>query len=151
MIPVGVIVAAILQAAPAVPPETRERYAEDIAAVVDDMETGLALVATAAVESGFRSTIERCHCAAWECDGGKAFGLYQLHKHWLRGHTSAEVCRSNRLATELAAAALVSLRRRYPTRMDKVFARYVGARLDDPRVGSRWALFEALTEMHGNV
>jgi hypothetical protein len=146
MIAVGVIAAAILQVAPAISPETRERYAEDIAASADDLETGLALVATASVESGFRETIERCHCAAWECDGGKAFGLYQLHKHWLDGHTSAEVCRSNRLATELAAAAIVSLRARYPMR--KAFARYVGAAVGDPRVAARWVLFKTLRRIY---
>lgn len=145
MISVGIVVAAITLAAPEVPPETRERYAEDIAAVSEDVEIGLALVATAASESRFRVKIERCRCERWECDGGEAFGLYQLHKHWLGGHTRAEVCSDNRLSSELAAKGLANLRRRYGgLRMDKVFARYVGCRLDDERVTARWALYEKL-------
>lgn len=163
MIPVGVVLAAILHVAPSLPVEARTRYAEDIAAAVDDVETGLALVATASIESGFRSKIERCECAKWECDGGAAFGLYQLHQHWLRErgadgklvkYTAMEVCRSNRLATRLAAQAIVTIRGQIQggsLRMDLVFARYVGTRLDDDRVMSRLALFETLMEVHGDA
>lgn len=148
MIPVAVVVAAIAHAAPALPPPTRDRYASDIAAAVDDLEVGMALVATAAIESRFREKIERCHCERWECDGGKAFGIYQLHRHWLDGHSRFEVCADNRLSTELAAKAIIALRRRTGSlRMDRVFARYVGARLDDDRVMARQALFEELMEL----
>ena len=145
MIPAAVVALAIMHAAPTLPPDTRERYAQDIAAAVDDIETGMALVATAAIESRFRVSIERCHCERWECDGGKAFGIYQLHQHWLMGHSRFEVCADNRLSTELAAKAIVALRRRVgPLRWDKVFARYVGARLDDDRVMARMKLYEEL-------
>jgi hypothetical protein len=145
MIPAGIVVAAIAYAAPTLAPEARDRYAGDIAAVVEDTDTAMALVATAAIESRFRAKIERCHCERWECDGGKAFGLFQLHSHWLDGHSRFEVCADNRLSTELAAKAIVTLRRRTGAiRMDKVFARYVGARLDDDRVIARWALYESL-------
>lgn len=163
MIPVGVVLAAILHAAPALPIEARTRYAEDIADAVDDVETGLALVATASVESGFREKIERCECAKWECDGGAAFGIFQLHEHWLRErnaegklirYTARDVCGSNRLAARLAANVIVTLRGLTSggsMRMDLVFARYVGARPDDDRVMARWSLFETLMEIQGDA
>lgn len=149
MIEIAIVAAAIARTVPTLPAETAERYAADIAYAADDIETGLALVATAAIESRFREKIERCHCERWECDGGRAFGLYQLHLHWLDGYSPFEVCRDNRLSTQLAARALVVLRMRTGGRMDRVFARFVGARLDDHRVKARAAIFEELIGLYG--
>lgn len=148
MIPIAIVVAAITRTVPTLPPQTADRYAIDIANASEDLETAMALVATAAVESGFRETIERCHCKRWECDGGKAFGIYQLHAHWLGGHSRFEVCRDNELSTVLAASAIVRLRGRVG-RMDRVFTRFVGARTAG--VEERIAIYEDLMGVFGEL
>ncbi len=141
MIPVTVILLALATAAPRVPLDVRARYAADIASVVDDVETGLALVATAKVEADWRGEVETCAVTG---DHGAALGLYQLHDHWLAGHSHAEVCASNRLSTRLAARAIEQLRR-VTGSYEAAFLRYVGAtRPDDARVSKRVELFRAL-------
>jgi hypothetical protein len=153
MIPVAVVLAAIVSVAPPAPDDAARdryaRYADDIAYAADDIETGLALVATAAIESHFRAKIERCQCERWECDAGKAFGLYQLHAHWLDGHSRFEVCRNNRLSTQLAARTIGLLRLRVGGQMERVFARFVGAPIDDHRVKARAAIFDELIGAYG--
>jgi hypothetical protein len=146
MIPVALVAAAIFVAAPWVSTENRARYAADIAAVAPDLETARALVATAAVESGFRGTIERCECREGECDRGLAVSLYQLHRYHFHGHTAEEICSSNRLATELTARVLSGLAKRVGG-MGEALRVYVGVevRRDDPRITKRIAIFLVLT------
>jgi hypothetical protein len=152
MIPVAAVVAAIALAAPWVSKPERARYAADIAAAAPNLLTAKAMVATAAVESGFRSSIERCECTARECDAGQAHGIYQLHAFHFAGHTAAEVCASNRLASVLAARILEWLAKR-PGGMTEALRVYVGTfvRADDPRVKKRLELFDRLMEGHADV
>jgi hypothetical protein len=143
LIPTAVIALAL--AVVGAPPSTRDRYAADIAAASPDVATGLALVATGWEESRFEARIERCDCRSWECDGGAAHGLFQLHAHWFAGHTAAEVCGSSGLSAALAARALGHLRQVSGT-FEGAFARYVGARSTDPRIRRRVDLFHRLLE-----
>ncbi len=143
MIPVAAILIALATAAPHVPAEARARYAADIAAATDDLEVGLALVATATVESDWRGTVASCTVVG---DHGAALGLYQLHAQWYGGHTAEEVCASNRLSSRLAARAIAQLRR-VTGSYETALYRYVGCkRLDDPRVAKRLELFRKLKE-----
>ncbi len=144
-----VLTAIVSLAGPRLPAETAERYATDIVEVAtDDIELAIALVATADEEGfHFAPRIERCECSGDECDRDwrtgrvEAFGLYQLHKYWFAGHTGEEICASNRLGTELAAKALIFLRK---TRGDirTAIRLYNGAPKDDPRIVRRMKVFE---------
>src|SRR5688500_9048113 len=113
------ILTAILTLAPALPPETAERYASDIAVAADgDVDMAAALVATAEGESHFRSNVERCECKAWECDRGddgkiRALGLFQLHHYWWAKHTPEQICGDNGLAAVLTAKELYYLQKRF--------------------------------------
>jgi hypothetical protein len=113
------ILTAILALAPALPRETAERYANDIAvAAAGDLEMAAALVATAEGESHFRSAIERCECQQWECDRGedgkiRALGLFQLQYYWWAKHEPEEICSDNTLAAVLTAKQLSYLQKRY--------------------------------------
>lgn len=152
LIPVAAVVAAIALAAPWVSKINRARYAEDIAAAAPNLVTAKAMVATAAVESGFRPSIERCECKAKECDGGLAHGIYQLHAFHFAGHTAAEVCADNRLSSVLAARMLWTLSQRVGG-MEEALRVYVGVFVsrNDPRVKQREDLFELLMEVHPDV
>lgn len=141
MIDVGPILVAL--AILGAPLDTRERYAADIATAAPDIETGIALVVTGWEETHFRARLERCLCEPSECDGGAAFGLYQLHAHWLMGHSSSDVCTDNGLSTALAARTLGILRRRAGT-VEGAFARYVGAPPTDRRIVRRARLYQQL-------
>lgn len=109
VIEVALVALAIATAQPDIPPERRDRYAEDIAAVAPDVKTAIALVVTAWGESNFREPIERCNCQEWECDDGEAAGIFQLHARWYEHHSQEEICADNRLSTELAAKAITNL------------------------------------------
>ncbi len=144
-----VVLSAIVElGGPRVDADTANRYATDIAEVAgDDAELAIGLVATADEEGKhFTPRIERCECTKDECDRDKtgearAYSQYQLHKFWLKNHSPEEVCASNRLATELAGAALVFLRK---TRGDirTAIRLYNGAPKDDPRIVRRMKVFE---------
>lgn len=151
MIAPALVVAAIALVAPWVSKVDRARYAADIAAASPNLVTAKALVATAAVESGFRPAIERCECKEKECDAGQAFGIYQLHAYHFAGHTAEEVCSDNRLASVLAARTLSWLAKR-PGGMAEALRVYVGTfvRADDPRVKRRLELFDRLMEVHAD-
>jgi hypothetical protein len=148
----ALVVAAIALVAPWVSKVDRARYAADIAAAAPNLVTAKAMVATAAVESGFRGRIERCECTAKECDGGLAHGIYQLHAYHFAGHTAEEVCTDNGLASELAARTLTWLATRVGG-MEEALRVYVGTsvRREDPRVKRRLELFELLMEVHPDV
>jgi len=136
--------AALEIAAPQIAPEIRDRYAFDIAQAVDDVETGFAVVATAEAESTFDTDIEHCICKPWQCDQGKAAGLYQLHARWYDGYSQAQICESNPLSTSLAVRALTQLRR-ITGSWEAAFARYRGAmKAGDPHVLRRVRLFQRL-------
>jgi hypothetical protein len=109
VIETALVALAIATAQPGLAPELRDRYAEDIAAVSPDVETGMALVVTAWGESNFRVAIEKCDCEVWECDDGEAAGLFQLHDRWYDGHDPEEICADNRLSTRLAAKMIAHL------------------------------------------
>lgn len=142
MISIAAILVALATAAPNVPAEVRAGYAADIAASTNDPELGLALVATATIESHWRPTVASCTVVG---DRGAAVGLYQLHRYWYAGHTAEEVCASNRLSTQLAARALAHLRRGAGGSVELAMTRYVGSkRADDPRVVKRIELFRKL-------
>jgi len=136
-----IILAAILTLAPALPPATAQRYANDITlAAAGDLDLGYALVATQHVESSWRLDVETCAVTG---DGGAAITAWQLHKHWLGGYSRAEVCASNTLATSLAASALIVLQHRgggWPGAM----RRYVGCRPGDPRSVKRIQAFRLI-------
>jgi len=128
----ALVLAAILTLAPALPAATAERYAADIAlAAGDDLEIAVALVVTAAAESDFRETIERCACKRWECDPDKngkprAYGLFQLQFYWWDGHSPDEICASNTLSTDLAGRELRIHRAMVGGSMRKAIRRHVG-------------------------
>lgn len=147
MIPVAIVAAAIIAAAPWVSKENRARYAADIAATAPNVETARAMVATVTVESGFRGDVEQCNCREDECDDGEAISLYQLHWYHFAGHTADEICASNRLASELAARVLTGLAKRTGGMVEALRV-YIGAevRHDDPRVKRRVEIFLMLTE-----
>lgn len=107
---------------------TRLRYAADIAATAPDLETGIAMVSTIKAEAEMDPTrIERCAYRGGEGDHGRASGLYQLHPERLQGHSKAEVCADNRLASKLAADFLSYLRR-VTGSWSTAFIRFVGGR-----------------------
>ncbi len=89
------------------PPVDARELAEAIAAIPKVSPTWAAMVLTiAAHESGLRARIARSDCRPAECDGGRAWGLYQSHKNT----RNAEAWGSPdlRLQTLEAAAALRS-------------------------------------------
>ena len=150
MIPAALVAGWIALAAPWVSGGTRARYAADIAAAAPSETIAKAMVATAITESDFRPAIERCECKAGECDPDasgipRAVGLFQLHRYHYRGHSPAEICRSNRLAAELAAHALMGLVARTGG-VEEALRVYVGVsvRRGDRRVKRRLDLFALL-------
>ena len=152
LIEVAAVIAAIHLAAPWVPREDRARYAADIAATAPNLVTAKAMIATATVESGFRPAIERCECKKHECDAGLAVSIYQLHKYHFAGHTPAEICASNRLASELAGRTLWWLSQHLGG-MTEALRVYVGTFVspNDPRVKPRLEIFERLMQVHPDV
>jgi hypothetical protein len=142
------ILAAILTLAPALPQETAERYANDIAvAAAGDLEMAAALVATAEGESHFRSTIERCECQSWECDRGedgkvRALGLFQLQYYWWANHDAEEICGHNDLAAILTAKELYYLQKRYG--WARALRYHIGGKATDEQVRPRLRRFEQL-------
>ncbi len=144
MIETALIAAAIATAQPGLSPELRDRYAEDIAYAAPDLETGIALVVTAWGESNFREAIEKCDCEEWECDGGDAAGLFQLHDRWYDKHAQEEICADNRLSAALAAKALVSLTQ-VTGKIERAIRAFRGATsLDDPHTVRRLELYRRL-------
>jgi len=141
---IALVLIALTVAAPELSEEGRARIAKDIAEASPDLDTAIMLVATGEAESGFRESIEHCHCGPGECDGGHSFGLYQLQGHWLFGHSAAEVCNDNALSTRLAARTLGILRSRTGS-PEGTFVRYVGARtVKDPHVAGRLRRYREL-------
>lgn len=148
------VLGAILQlGGPTLPAADAAQYAADISAVAgDDVELAVALVATADEEGlHFSPRIARCECKSTECDRdartgrATAYGLYQLHKFWFAGRTADEICASNRLSTQLAAKALVFLRKNHGRGSIRAAMRwYVGCPANDRRVTRRVAVFERL-------
>lgn len=146
------ILAAIVSlSGPNLPAETAARYATDIVnASEGDVELAVGLVATGDEEGlHFSPRIERCECKGKECDADpksgkpRAYGMFQLHRYWLKGHSPKEVCESNKLSTQLAADALVFLRKtrgsiRTAVRM------FNGAPANDVRIVRRWRVFDRL-------
>lgn len=146
------ILAAIVSlAAKDLPREDAARYAQDIVdASAGDVELAVALVATGDEEGlHFNPRIERCECKGKECDAdpktgvARAYGLFQLHKYWWSGHTPDEICSSNKLSTELAAKALVFLRKNHGG-IRRAVRLFNGAPADDPRIVRRWRVFDRL-------
>ena len=119
-----------------------QRYANDIAlAAGDDVEVAMALVATANAESDFDKRVETCRRTG---DNGAAVSQYQLHRNWWGGHSRAELCGSNALATALAGNALRTLRRMAGS-WRAAFRRYVGCNTQsDPHLRKRAQTFERL-------
>jgi hypothetical protein len=155
VISVAAVVAAIALVAPWVSRADRARYAADIAAAAPNLVTAKAMVATAVVESHFRPAIERCECKERECDPdptgkARAVGLFQLHWYHYAGHTAAEICGSNRLASELAARTLSGLAARFGGDMSEALRVYVGTsvRREDRRVRPRLEAFDLLMGVH---
>jgi hypothetical protein len=144
----ALILIAILALAPALPPETAERYADDIALAADgDFDMAAALIATAEAESNFRSTIERCECQPWECDrdGGGAIhavGLFQIQHYWWANHDSEEICGDNTLAALLAAKELNYLQKRFG--WARALRYHIGGKATDEQVRPRLRRFEQL-------
>lgn len=146
-----ILTAIVTLAGPSLPAETASRYAQDIVdAAAGDVEIAVALVATGDEEGlHFSPRIERCACKSKECDADprsgkpRAFGMFQLHRYWLKGHSPQEVCESNKLSTQLAADALMFLRK---TRGNiRIAVRlFNGAPADDPRIVRRWRVFDRL-------
>jgi hypothetical protein len=145
----SLILTAILTLAPALPPETAERYADDITVAANgDMEMAAALVATAEGESHFRTAIERCECQRWECDRGengkiRALGLFQLQYYWWAKHEPEEICNDNGLAASLTARELGYLQKRFG--WAGALRYHVGAKATDEQIRPRLRRFEQLT------
>lgn len=128
MIEAAVFAVAIRSTKLKVDDDTLTRYATDIAMTAPDLETGLAMVSTIKAEAEQDPTrIERCKYKPGEADHGRATGLYQLHPERLQGHTQAEVCADNRLASKLAADFLSELRHKAGS-WATAFVRFVGCR-----------------------
>jgi hypothetical protein len=145
----ALILMAILALAPGLPPETAERYANDIAIAADgDFDMAAALIATAEAESNFRSAIERCKCQQWECDRGgdgeiRALGLFQIQYYWWGNHDSDEICSDNTLAATLAAKELSYLQKRFG--WARALRYHIGGKATDDQVRPRLRRFEQLT------
>lgn len=136
---IPIIALAIQSSAPATPPDRARRYAEDYASVSETMDEAMALVSTARVEGVFDPDVETCKRTG---DHGRSISEFQLRRFWWDGHTRAEICASNRLASLLALRALRSLGlERAPA---EAFRRYVGCRAGDRRVSFRVALWRRL-------
>jgi hypothetical protein len=144
----ALILNAILALAPALSPETADRYANDIAlAAAGDMEMAAALIVTAEGESHFRSVIERCECQAWECDRGqdgkiRALGLFQLQYYWWGKHEAKEICADNTLAASLTGKELSYLQKRFG--WERALRYHVGGSATDERVRPRLQRFEQI-------
>jgi hypothetical protein len=158
VIPVALVFAAITLVAPGVAKVDRARYAADIAATAPSLVIAKAMIATAVTESDLRPTIERCECPDGECDRdatGKigAYGIYQLHWFHFGGHTAAEICGSNRLASELTARMFSGLVARLGGDVEEALRVFVGTSVKrtDPRVKRRLELFDRLMEVHNEV
>ena len=142
------ILTAILAIAPALPPQTAERYANDIALAADgDLDMAAALIATAEGESHFKSPIERCECQQWECDRGddgkiRALGLFQLHYYWWANNTPEQICGDNALAAMLTAKELYYLQKRYG--WARALRYHIGGKATDEQVRPRIRRFEQL-------
>ena len=139
----ALVLAAILRLAPALPPATAERYANDIAlACGNSSELCWALVVTAEGESSFLTSRETCETTG---DGGKSVTLYQLHQDFgaWQGSTRAELCGSNTLATMRSAEWLSMLRRKTGGWKGALRA-YMGARPGAPESVRRIRLFNQL-------
>lgn len=54
--------------------------ADAVLSVTDNRRWVALLLAIGAHESGFRKRIAEGHCKRGECDGGRAWGLWQVHK-----------------------------------------------------------------------
>lgn len=150
----ALILAAILRVIPSMPTDTARSYADDIAAAVDGadqpVELAMSMVATAYTETQMAPRLARCACKPFECDGRdartgafRALSIYQLHKQWRGSWRDAEVCADNRLASKLAAKALVTLRKRHGT-IRKAMRWYVGCSATDRRVTARLKTYETL-------
>jgi hypothetical protein len=145
----ALILTAILSLAPSLPPETAEKYANDIAlAAGGDLEMAAALIATAEGESHFRPAVERCECQQWECDRGedgqiRALGLFQIQYYWWGNHEPEEICGDNALAAMLTAKELYYLQKRYG--WIRALRYHVGAKATDEQVRPRLRRFEQLT------
>jgi hypothetical protein len=145
----ALILTAILTLAPALPPETAERYANDIARAADgDHEMAAALVATAEAESHFRTAVERCECERWECDRGadgkiRALGLFQIQYYWWANHDATEICADNALAAMLTAKQLSYLQKRFG--WVRALRYHIGGKATDEQVRPRLRRFEQLT------
>jgi hypothetical protein len=146
---------AILALAPALPLETADRYASDIAMAADgDIEMAAALVATAEGESHFRAVIERCECQAWECDRGadgkiRALGLFQLQYYWWGKHDAKEICADNALAAMLTAKELTYLRKRFG--WAQALRYHIGSSATDQQLRPRRRRFEQLVREWRNA
>jgi hypothetical protein len=139
---------AILALAPALPSETADRYADDIAIAADgDIEMAAALVVTAEGESHFRAAIERCECRAWECDRAadgkiRALGLFQLQYYWWGKHDAKEICADNALAAMLTAKEFTYLHKRFG--WARALRYHIGGSATDEQLRPRLRRFEQL-------
>jgi hypothetical protein len=67
------------------PLESRKARLDTVATAISNIagnnKTLAAFLAVdAREESGFRLDVSECRCPAWQCDKGKAHGLWQIHK-----------------------------------------------------------------------
>jgi hypothetical protein len=140
LVQTAVVALAIRIAAPGTPDPLVQRYAADYAAVSQNLDEALALVATARVEGAFDPRVEDCRRTG---DHGRAISEFQLQRYWWAGHSRREICGSNRLAARLALRALKRLGfcrgSWWPA-----FRAYVGCRASDARVTYRARLFGRL-------
>lgn len=125
------------------------RHAGYIANTVNsDIDAGVMLITTGAIETGYRKGWERCECKDNECDNGNALGTYQLQYYWRIGLTNAQVCEDSRLQTSIASKALISMRKQYGSSYEALRL-YVGraASNSDVRIAPRHKLYQQLTDV----
>ena len=125
-----------------IPASEARRYASDIAAVAQTPEEAALLVTVANHEGSFDRRVETCAVTG---DKGRAFSLYQLHRHWFAGDP-ARLCRSNREATETTLRVLRYLRKRTEGMAD-MFKAYIGCKENDSRIVKRIVTLGKLMEI----
>lgn len=145
---VSLLSGALLLAMPAMRVNIAARTAHEIAAEVgEDLELGLMLITTARYESHFNPQVESCVKLG---DDGAAYGRYQLHSYWFGEFTAAEVCKSTKLQTRLAAEVFRHLRK-FGLSAHKTLCMYIGnVKEDDLRVKYRLQMFDKLVEYTRN-
>lgn len=98
--------------------------AHDVAVAIDDValstDEAISLLTIAAHESSLRPSVANCERTG---DHGRSIGLWQIQRHWWRGHSRDEICSDPTLAAHLAAKAW---------RRTGSFRAYAGCQFDLP-------------------